>query len=802
MPMMRPLSYALRTLQRAPTFTATVVAILALAIGMAAAMLTVYQSILVRRLPVVDQDRIVALWGVGQGAATESPIDLRQFESFRRDTRTLRSAAAFAHFGAWPFATTDGGEPIPLRQARVTGDFFEVLGVPPVLGRLLRPTDDVDGAAPVMVISYGLWQRHFGGDSTVLGRRLGITALGLDYTIVGVAPAGLDYPARSDYWIPIVPTKYGSVDVLGRLAPGVAPTAAAGELFEFGRREDERQGLGTSRWIRAEANTLPNVVFGDVRRTLLALTAAVGLLLLIACVNIANLLLLRAVGRARELAIRRAIGADHWSIARQLLLENVLLAIAGGALGLLVANALLRALLILAPGELPRLDVVAHAASPVTPTIAVTLLSLLLFGIAPALGSGRGDLLAALRFDVRSGTESRRRRRVRHVLVGAQVALALLVLSSAGLLIRTFDRLHGLDLGYERDRLSVAQISLQFARYGTVEKLYPVLEDIYGQIRRLPSVVALTPVLITPFSGSNVFAGKYEAEAFPTSRNADTAPWVSIESIGAEYFQTFGVPLIRGRAFTDDDRENAPRVAIVSEQVARTLWRGEDPIGKRLRAAGDTSNADARTVVGIAGDVHYRTHRDSTPTIYFPYRQFFTQGFFAVRTRTEIASVVPAMRRIVQSVDPTAVLWKAESMGDLLAEPLARPRFNALLLAAFGIASLALAAIGLYGVVAFSVRQQARDLGVRLALGATPRRLLQEVVRRALLLVSSGAIAGLVAALATTRLLATLLFEVSPTDFPTFAAMTALLIGVAFVAAYVPARRATRVDPVQTLRSE
>ena len=517
--------------------------------------------------------------------------------------------------------------------------------------------------------------------------------------------------------------------------------------------------------------------------------------------NVGNLLLLlRASLRAPEIVIRRALGASSRQIGHLLVAESALLATAGGALGLVCAGGLLHILLAFAPAQVPRTDVIRLAGTPVDVAAGVTLLAVMLFGVLPALLAARGDLAFLLRIDSRSGTETRRRRRFRQSLVASQVALAVVMLAGAGLLVRSLQHLERLDLGYDADHLSIVELAVPFAKYDSDQKIFAMFDDLYGRLRAVPGVTALTPLLYAPFLGANlmqvtpVLDGQSEAAV-------DVNPPVPLEGGGIEYFRTFGIPILRGRGFLPSDRESAPKIVVVSEAVARRLWPGQDPVGKRFRFLGGDPG-DWRTVVGVAGDVRFRRLKEATPTIYLPWHQLITFGTFAVRTRDALGSVLPAVRRTVREFDPQIDVWDARTMDDYLAKPLAQPRLSTLLLSVFGLVGLLLAAIGLYGIVASTVQERTRELGVRVALGATPGRLRRDVLAAALGVTSVGAVVGLAAALVSSRLLTALLFQVSPTDPITLAGVCVLLLGVGVGAAYLPARRAMRIDPAQALRAE
>lgn len=793
---------ALRALRTAPTFTVSAVVILGVGIGMAVAMVTVFRSVLVERLPVTDQDRLVVLWTQNQGGA-ELTAGKQVVTAYRRETRTMRDVAGVVHWGATASPLADGDRTLIVRQAIVDGNFFDVLGARPVLGRLLTRDDEIGGRFQpesfrglphAMVLSWGTWQREFGGDSAVLGRRLVDPYSQWSYTVVGVAPPGLDYPTGVSEWIAAGRDATASEVVVGRLRPGVTLAAARAEyLAAMTRLEPRLRAFG------AAVHTLPDVILGDIRPTLVILVAAVALLLVVACTNVGNLLLLRAAQRRREIAIRRALGAGYGDLVRQLLAESAALALAGGALGLLCAVALLRLLLALAPSELPRTDAIRVSGTPLWSAVAVTLVAVVAFGIAPALLGARADVATGLRPSARSGHESRRGRRTRELLVAWQVALALVMVSGAGLLMRSLGRLQHLDLGLRPEHLAMFSLSLPSSGYDSEAKVFALGDALFPRLRELPGVVAVTPVIIPPFIAPSAFQFGFDIEG-QSPEEAKRNPLVPVEGAGPDYFRTMGLPILRGRGFSPQLGADAPPEVVVSETIARRFWPGADPIGKRIADAfGDSTWL---TVVGVVPDVHYRTLREGTPTVFLQWRRALWQGNVAIRTSADFNVVLPAIRRAVRALDPRVVVWDAATMDELMAEPLAAPRLAALLLAGFGIVAALLAAVGLYGVTASVVRQRTHEMGVRLALGASPSRLRREVLARAIALVAGGALAGVAGSLLSGRLYRALLFEVSPSDPLALLAACSLLVAVGAAAAYLPARRATRIDPAQALRAD
>ncbi len=793
---------ALRGFRRSPSFTVTAVLILAIGIGMAVAMFTVFDAVVVRPLPVTNPDRIVELYTYKGDQNTDYYLlrgDLRQAAA---TSKALRDIAGIAHWGAVPAPLVDGDRPLVLNRSLVTGNFFGLLGVRPLHGRLVQPSDEAQGAELVLALSYKAWREHFGGDASVVGRRLLEPYSRKTYRVIGVAPPGLEYPSGTDFWIPVwQPSDRMSVIAVARLAPDATVGSAQSEFLTTMR------ALGPDRdYDGVHIETFAQAVVGDVTPVLAVLTAAVALLLVIACVNVGNLMLLRAASRARELSVRRALGATYADIVRQLVVESGLLGVAGGALGVATAVALIKLLLAYAPAQLPRVDIIGLAGTPVVLATLVTVAAVLLFGVVPALVASRGELASPLRFDSRAGTETRARRRVRHALVASQVALALVMLAGAALLGRSLERLQGISLGYDPDGLSLISVAFPGDAYTDstggidTQRLNAVGDRLAPAYRAVPGVTAVTQILVPPFLGTGIFIGRLDLEG-QTPEEMKSNPVFPMEAGGADYFSLFAIPIRRGRAFTEADVEKAEHVAVVSEAAAQRLWPNEDPIGKRIRFwSADTTQW--RTVVGVAGDIHYRSLRESTPEIYLPWKQSYWQGAFAIRTTGSLTSVLPALRRATAEVNPGLTLWQADEMSSLLSQPLAQPRMSAILLGGFALVSMLLAAIGLYGVMASTVRGSMRELGVRAALGASPERLRRGVLVQALSVTAAGAVVGLVAALAGSRLLAKLLFQVSPADPVSMLGSAALLILVALVAAYLPARHATKVDPVQALRSD
>lgn len=807
--LIRDARFAARGFRRTPGFLVTTVAILGLGIGMSVAMFTVFRTVLIRRLPVVGQDRAVVMWTYRGDPNSDFATGTKDLSLVRADTRTMRDIAAVAHWPASPTPLRHNGDMIDLNRGMVTGNFFAVLGVKPALGRLLTPNDDATDTTALdstrtesLVLSWRAWHETFGGNAAVLGERLIDPYTGAAYRIVGVAPAGFDYPAGVDYWIPMWFGWQSEVSAfaVARLQPGATVSQAAGEYLAIERRIEPTLGFGG-----VHAATFENAVLGDVRPALVLLTSGVALLLVIACLNVGNLMLLRASSRRHELDVRRALGAAPGDVIRQLVVEAALIAAAGGLAGLGIAAALISALGTFAPPTLPRLDQIQLGLAPILIAIVISSLAVLMFGVGPAVSAARPGATTTLRADARSGRETRGRRAARQTLVALQLALATVMLGGAALLARSLDRLERQDTGFVSEHLSVVDYSFDGNKFR--KDVTPLLQEgdaLVRRMRQIPGVTAATQIVAPPMLGNGIWIFRFQTDD-PSMTDSASFPLIPVELAGADYFKTFGVHIDRGRAFTDDDRATSALVTIVSEAVARKLWPGQNPIGQRIRLPGETGlpGKDGwRTVVGVAHDTHLRLLREASPVVYLPSMQSYWQGYAALRSTVPLGELIPALRQAGHDVDPTLDLNAPRTMDEILDQPLAQPRLDTLLMSGFSGVALLLAAIGLFGVMASIVRDQTRELGIRIALGATPERVRREVLTRAAIIAGVGLAAGFVVALAGSHLVTSLLFQVSPTDPIALGAACAALCIVAAIAAYIPARRATTIDPVQALRSD
>jgi putative ABC transport system permease protein len=797
----------IRSLRRTPGFAATATVTLAVGIGLATAIFTVADAFLLRPLPVRDQHRVVVLWGAARdGRFDNFPLLLEDARDFARQTRSLERVEFFSYGGAAPMPIRDGGRVFRLRGALVSGGFLELLGTRPVLGRALRAEDDVKGAAPVVVLSYSAWREHFGGDPQVIGRRFVMHQSGVPYTIVGVMPQGLDYPRGTEFWTPLIPVLkplgtyplYAELHVLGRLRRGASAADARADLTAFFGR------AGAPTWhrdVRGVAHPLAEAILGDVKPAVFAFAAAAGLLLLIACINVANLLLVRGLARVREIAVRSALGAGRGQIVGQLVTESALLAVTGGILGAGLAAVVVRSFIAFAPSGIPRLDEIHVNGTAIGGAVAITAVVTLLVALAPALVTSRVELQDVLRSGTRQSGAGRRFHLATEALVVGQIALALMVLSAAGLIARSLMKLESVELAYEPSHLLIAELALPYGNFGDTRKQLALLERLVPRLEAIPGVRAVSPVLTGPFSGSGGIKGTPALEG-QSDDEAARNPTLDIEVVAPNFFTTFDIRLLRGRGFTTEDREGSLPVVVLSESAARHYWPDADAVGKRLTMG---PGGAAVTVVGVVPETRYHDLRDARPAIYFPLRQSsfpVAPMTLAIRTGGASGGLIPAIRRAIDEVEPGVALASAAPLETLLERPRAQPRLNALLLSTFALAAVALAAVGLFGIMATMVRQRTRELGVRMALGATARDLGRMVMGRGLAIAVTGSVVGLAGALLANRLLMAMLYAVSPTDGATLAVVTVLLLGVAALASLIPARSSTRIDAVIALRAE
>jgi putative ABC transport system permease protein len=798
--MLRDLRYASRNLWRNPGFTAVSVLALALGIGANSAIYTVVNSVLLQPLPYPDSQQLVVVRERNLKAGFPSfSLSPGTYLGYRDQNRSFSGIAAMTGGG---LNLSGGAEPERLRGTRVTGNFFEVLGRKPALGRAFTAQETELGSHRVAILSHGLWQRRFGGSPAVLGQALKLN--GEPYIVVGVMAPDFRL-GNADIWTPLAMntanwSQRGGhyLSAIGRLKPGVTIASAANDLNAIAARAEQQFPNSNSGWDTTLTDLRESAV-GRIRPAMLTLSAAVGFVLLIACVNIANLLLSRSAARKREIAVRASLGAGRWRLVRQLLTESVLLAAMGAVVGLGLAWAGTRALVNLTPNILPRAAEIALDWRALGFTAAIAVFTGLLFGIAPALHMVRTDLIAALREGARGNAIGFRRNRLRSVLVTGEVALALILLCGAGLLMRSFYRLQSMDPGFDPHGILTFRTNLPAARYNDDDKRIAFYRQALDRLRSLPGVTAAGAGQIFPLSGDDYILSFTQIGKPPLPPGNDRS--AAYYSITPGYFQALHIPIKAGRDFNQhDDAAGAP-VALISESMARQFYANENPIGQRIQMGNGSKPSE---IVGIVGDVRDQQLEElGRPAVYQAAAQVpFGTMYFGIRSAADPAALIPAVRGVIRELDSELPLDAVGTVDALVSTSLAQRRFAMLLMAIFAAIALALAMIGIYGVISYSVTQATQEIGIRMALGARPGDVLAMVFRYAGLLLGMGLAIGLGGALAAGKLIATQLYGVKPGDPVTFAAVAGALVLTGIVASAVPAMRATRVDPLVALREE
>jgi putative ABC transport system permease protein len=786
--------HAARSFARAPLFSAIVIVTLALGIGSSTAIFSLLHGILLRALPFPESNRLMMLWETPPEIRKPNVVLLNNFVAWKERSHSFQSMAAFE---SMPMNLLGDKDSAQVPGLEVTADFFGTLGTAPLLGRIFRPGEYWTNEPREVVLSYSAWQQLFGGKPDVIGKKISINVS--HHEVIGVMPPEFGLPnQKAELYLPLVINlnEGRNYSVVARLRPGVSPDAAKAEMAILAA-QTARDNVALNAGWSATAVPLLDQAVGSVRPILLMIFAAVGLVLLLACTNVANLLMIRASARAREISVRLALGASRNRILRQLLIESLLLAACGGLLGAALGGTAVHALKTSLPESLqiPRLNEVNMDIPVLLYSAAASILSALIFGLAPSLQSLKRNVSEDLHESTRSVTSGRK---VRRVLVVTEIALALVLVSGAGLVVRSFLRLTNVNTGFHAENvLTVRMLLLPVQKE---EYHAESLREMLDRIRALPGVVAAGSIGILPMEGTNSGTWYYPADWPEPEANARPGGDVSIITPG--YFEAMRIPMTRGRAFNAQDRAGSPQVAILNETAARMLSPGENPVGKRVKVW--WTNTPVVEVVGVVADIrHSAVSTPPDPCLFMPNdQQPFPFTALVVRTVGKPAGLGQAIREQIHMVDADQGVSKIEEMQQMVSDSIARPRLEAVVLTVFGVIALGLASIGLYGLTAFSVAQRAREIGIRVALGASRASVFRMILGDGLRLTLIGGIVGLVAIIALTRFLRSLLFEIQPLDPVTLISVICVLISVSLLACYVPARRATKADPAAVLREE
>ena len=810
--LIQDIRYGARMLVKHKAFTSIAVITLALGIGANTAIFSVVNELLLRPLPYRDAERVVTVWEVTPEGRHQNTTSRANFRAWREQASSFQYLAAFTD---QRLNLTGTGDPEELSVQFATPEFFKVLGVDPILGRTLLPEDDKGGRYPVAVLSYGLWQRRFGGQSNMVGQS--ITLNGVKFTVIGVMPPSFQFHIKhrsgtgrpAELWTVLpMPVGEGANDrgrflgAVARLKDGVSVDQAAAELRTIHARLSEEVPQFNKNYT-AEVIPLREQFFGNVRRPLWLMLGAVGFVLLIACANVANLLLSLATSREKEIAVRAALGARRARIVRQLLTESLLLALLGSVLGLFFAWAGIKALVAISPRDLVSLQTVGLNLTVLAWTLGVSMLTGIIFGLAPAFHISRLNLNDSLKDGGKSESgQASGSRRLRSALVVSEIALAVVLLASAGLLIRSFVRLQQVDRGFNTDNVLTMVIRLPEARYAEDPQIVNFFSQTLERVRQLPSVRSAGIVNFLPLYGGLGSNTGFKILGQPVPPPGQE-PSTDVRVADSGYFGTLGIPLLRGRNFSDREQREAKHVILINEALARKHFPNQDPIGQQLDVMMFEKPTPAE-IIGVVGNVRYDSLIDEAPpAVYFQHPDLaYPFMTLVVRTDGDPTAITPAIQREIRSLDANQPLSDVRTMNEVMSEWVARSRFNTLLLGLFaGLATL-LSAVGIFGVMNYSVALRTRELGLRLAVGAQPRQVLLLVLKQGLALTIVGVVLGLVGAFGLTRLLSGLLFGVGTVDLTTFASISLLLVIVSLLACYLPARRAMRIDPLSALRYE
>ena len=808
----KDIRYGIRSLGKHPGFTAIAVITLALGIGANTAIFSIVNAVLLRPLPFPEQERLVVAWKKDTAANTPfvelSVAEIRDWQAQNQSFAGLAAMPTTVY--GYGHVLTGRGDPVQLETAPVSGNFFSILGAHAALGRVFDEHDDQPGGPNVVVVSNRLWRERFNSDARIVGQTITLNQRG--FTVIGVMPANFEFPRGVDLWKPLLASmdprqidNRGAVylQVIGRLKPGITRSQAEAELNTIIGRVAAQHPETKADGYRAVLTPLTDHLFGNAKPALWALFAATGFLLLIASANVANLLLARATSRRKELAVRSALGASRWQLIRQLLSESLALAICGALTGVLLGYWLVELLKAIAPSDIPRLEDVRINGAVLLVSLLCTLVTIVIFGLVPALTVSRFNLNETVSEAGARLTNSRAGNRLRGALVVAEVAMTIILLAGATLVLRSFVNLLQVAPGFDPHQVLSMQLRLNGEKYRAVEARREFFRQLVEHLEAQPGVIAAGGVLIRPLEGTVGWDLDYaiEGQSLDDARRNAIANY---ESITPHYFRTFGIPLKAGRGFEPQDNADNPRVVIISESMAvRFFGSPAAAIGKRLRINPTDPGEPWHEVVGVAGDVRYRELQSSRLDLYVPHAQSTPSlNHFAVRSTMEPEQAVAVIRREVARLDPNQAVSRVATMDELTAAQLARPRFNAVLLNWLAGLAMLLAALGIFGVMTYAVSQRTGELGLRIALGAQPRNIMTLVLGQGMKLAALGVFLGLIGAVSVTRWLTSLLYGVSATDPLTFFVIAMLPMAVAMLACWIPARRATRVDPLEALRYE
>jgi predicted permease len=817
--LLQDIRYSIRMLRKSPGFTAVAVIALTLGIGANCAIFSVVNGVLLRPLPFKDPEGLVRIWGkIDKAGIPKNWISEPELLDLQEQNQSFQDIAAYQSGGV---NLTANGEPVRVNSASVSASLFPVLGIQPISGRTFLEEEDQPGHDKVVLVGNGLWRNRFGSDPALLGKTIGLN--GESYSVVGIMPPGFQLPDQADLWVPLAIDRAHldnrgnhGLEVVARLKPGVTLAQSQGDLTNIAATLEQRypNNYSDSGWGLYPVSMLEELV-GNVRPALRILLGAVAFVLLIACANVANLLLARATVREKEVAIRAALGAGRRRLIQQLLTESVLLSVMGGVFGLLLAYFGVRLFVAFGPKEIPRLDEIGLDGRVFAFSLLIAVVTGLAFGLAPALQISKPDLQDSLKEGGRGSSKGRHR--LQNTLVVSEVAVALILLVGAGLMIKSFQRLLQLDMGFRTEKVLTMRLSLPSTRYKEDAQIAAFYRQLLDKIRVLPGVESAGAISHLPLSGSyssgtTAVENAEEQEGLKTFQGAAYIE-ADRRSVSPDYFQALGIALKQGRLFTEADNETASPVAVVDETFEHRFWPHGSAIGKRFIARfNNPKDIQWGQIIGVVAHVrHYGIDQakqfalgqEGREQAYFPYLQRpSSRMYLAIKTTTDPLSLASAVRSQVLSLDPEEPVYEVKSMDQLVTASLAQRQLNMVLFAAFSSIALILASVGIYGVMSYSVTQRTHEIGIRMALGAQQRNVLGLVVMQGMTLTLAGVAFGIGGALALTRLMSTLLFGVTASDPVTFAVISLLLTGVALAACFVPALRATRVDPMVALRYE